>query len=93
MRKYGRVDDNQSAIVEGLRTLGCSVRNLSAVGGGCPDLLVGRAGINYLLEVKDENKYPSERKLTKDQREFFAAWNGQAVVVKNIEEARRAVGL
>jgi len=48
---------------------------------------------NYLLEVKDGNKPPSARKLTKDQRHFFATWSGQAVVVIDVDSALQAVGV
>ena len=41
MRQAAKVDDNQAAIVEALRSLGASVESLAAVGKGVPDLLVG----------------------------------------------------
>ena len=93
MRRAAKVDDNHKAIVKALRGCGCSVVSLAAVGVGCPDLLVGLAEKNYLLEVKDGNKPPSARKLTHDQRHFFATWRGQAVVVTNVDQALEAVGV
>lgn len=87
MRRRGKVDINQAAIVEALRGLGCSVQSLAGVGQGVPDLLVGRAGENYLLEVKGKRG-----KLRGSQREWLGAWRGQAVVVRNVGEALRAVG-
>ena len=92
-RRYGKADDNQDGIVSGLRKAGCSVQILISVGGGCPDLLVGRAGVNYLLEVKDENKPPSQRKLTPDQVTWHEKWRGQKAIVKNLDDALRVVGL
>lgn len=47
-----RADKNQQDIVDELRDLGISVLILSQVGGGCPDLLIGHRGKNYLIEVK-----------------------------------------
>lgn len=83
MRKYGRTDANQSEIVGFLRAIpGVSVTSLAAVGGGVPDLLVGFRGNNYLFEIKDPEKSPSQRKLTKAQREFHAAWHGQVSVAE-----------
>lgn len=93
MRRSAKVDRNQSEIVAALRSAGCSVQILSSVGHGCPDLLVGLAGKNYLLECKDGNKPPSSRKLTEDQVNWFGVWRGQVCVVKDVKEALSAVGL
>lgn len=82
-----RTDANQQEIVNSLRKHGASVISLAAVGDGCPDLLVGYKGINYLLEVKDGSKVPSQKKLTKDQLKFFETWKGQAVKVESVDEA------
>ena len=91
MRRAARVDANQAEIVAALRKVGCSVLDLSAVGGGCPDILVGRRGKNLLIEVKDGTKPPSKRRLTPEEREFLTAWNGNAVICDSIEEALDAV--
>ena len=93
MRKAARVDANQGEIVSALKQAGCSVQSLAAVGDGVPDLLVGRAGVNYCLEVKDGSKSPSRRRLTSDQFTWTVAWNGQVDVVKDVTEALTAVGL
>lgn len=91
MRKRGRSDENQVEIINALRAAGASVLCLSGVGSGCPDLLVGIRGNNLLIEVKDGNKPPSHRVLTKDQRAFFAQWRGHAIVVKDVDEALAAI--
>ena len=62
-----RVDANQKEIVAELRKLGASAVAIHEIGRGCPDLLVGTLGINYLLEVKDGTKPPSRRRLTPDE--------------------------
>jgi len=87
MKRAARVDDNQPEIVNALRQIGCSVQPLHAVGRGVPDLLVGVAGVNLLLEVKDGNKTPSEQKLTKTQEAWHAEWVGQKAIVRSVEEA------
>jgi len=84
---YKRVDDNQRQIVTALRAAGCTVLSLASIGKGCPDLVVGRGGVNYLLEVKDGQKPPSQRKLTADEQEWVGAWRGQVTVVETVEEA------
>ena len=86
MRRAAKVDDNQPDIVDGLRQALRTVLDLSRVHHGCPDLLVGFQGSNYLLEVKRDKK----AKLTPDQVEFFASWRGQRVVVTNLDEAIKA---
>lgn len=91
MRRAAKVDANQASIVSGLRKIGASVEILSAVGNGCPDLLVGYRGKNLLLEVKDGNKPPSKRELTDDQVDWHESWRGQVFVVCSIEQAVKAV--
>lgn len=93
MRKYGRVDANQDAIVSALRAAGATVQSLSAVGGGVPDLLVGYRNQTFLLECKDGRKPPSARELTADQIEWHVNWRGGAcLVVTSPEEALAAIG-
>lgn len=93
MRRAAKVDANQPEIVAALRRAGCAVQDLSAVGQGVPDLLVSRAGLNILLEVKDGKKPPSARRLTPEQEAWHAAWPGDVWIVTNVDEALRAVGL
>lgn len=81
-----RTDSNQQLIVHQLRHLGCSVAVLSGVGKGFPDLIVGRAGQNYLIELKDGSKPPSQRKLTPDEIRFFHNWRGQVNVCGSLNE-------
>lgn len=93
MRRAAHVDGNQAAIVSALRAAGASVQSLAAVGGGCPDLLVGHRGRNYLLEVKNPAQRPSERRLRRTQVCWHGVWTGQVVVVHTPEEALEAIGL
>lgn len=93
MRKHGKVDANHTAIVKALRQVGATVQSLASVGGGCPDLLVGRQGMTYLLEVKDGAKKPSERKLTADELAWHLKWRGQVHVVESEKDALAAIGL
>lgn len=96
MRRAAKIDANQTEIVKALRSAGCSVLSLAAVGNGCPDLLVSRPYYPhhlYLLEVKDGAKPPSARKLTPDQERFHREWKGPIHVVTTVEEAMDAVGI
>lgn len=87
MRRAARVDDNHTETVEDLRKLGCSVLSLHAVGMGAPDICVGWRGNNYLFEIKNPEKPPSERKLNKMQVNWHGDWRGQVHVIHSAEEA------
>lgn len=91
MRKAARVDANQEQVVSALRGLGATVQSLAATGKGVPDLLVGYRSKNYLLEVKDGRKPPSERKLTPDQEIWHEAWKGTVHVVNTPTEAVKVI--
>ena len=92
MRLAARTDANQADIVKALLDIGASVHILAGVGQGCPDLLVGLAGRNFLLEVKNGSKPPSKRKLTPAEAEWHAEWRGQVCVVESVEAALEIIG-
>lgn len=87
MRYAAKVDIAQPEIVAALRAAGCSVLFI----GKPLDLLVGRAGITYLLECKSGEAKRDD--LTKPQKDFFRDWRGHAQVVCSPEEALQAVGI
>ena len=88
-RRAKKRDANEPEIIAALKAVGCSILQLDAI-----DLLVGRAGKNYLLEVKDGSKPPSGRKLTPKEETLMREWRGDPIaIVKNVEEAMSAVGL
>jgi len=86
-----KVDANQAEIVAALRAAGCSVVDLSAVGDGCPDLLVGRGFQNFLLEVKQPGEKIRKDKRGELQRRFHDEWRGQRSVVSTVNGALAAV--
>lgn len=86
-RRASRVDDNQRDVVDGLRRMGCTVQHLHKEGMGCPDLLIGWRGRNWLFEVKDGAKPPSARTLTEMQKRWHMEWRGQVSVIHTAEEA------
>lgn len=69
-----------------LEALGASVSDLSAVGGGVPDLLVGFRGRTFLIEVKT-----AEGTLTPDQVVWHGAWRGHKAIVRTVAEAVAAL--
>jgi len=76
-----KTDANQTAIVEKARKMGATVLVLSMVGHGCPDLLVGWKGKNYLIEVKSENG-----KLTPDEMKFFDEWGTEIAIIRSPDD-------
>jgi Holliday junction resolvase len=92
MRRAARVDANQNEIVNALRRAGASVAVTSHVGGGFPDVVVGFRGVNYLFEIKDGSKPPSKRRLTDDEQRWHDGWNGEVVVVNDVDEALKMIG-
>lgn len=86
MRKRGRRDGNHKLVIRELRAIGYSVHDLGGVGDGCPDIVVGAQGKNWLFEIKDPAQPPSKRRLTSDERIFFANWRGQVRKVETAEE-------
>lgn len=85
--RHDKRDANEAEVIKALRGAGCSVARLQGH-NGIPDLLVGRAGFNLLLEVK----LPTGR-LTGAQVEWHRNWAGQVTTVFSVEDALEAVGL
>ncbi len=88
-----RVDQNQPVIVQALRAVGATVQPLHTVGRGCPDLLVGFRGANFVLEVKNPTQRPSDRRLTPDEQAWHEGWRGQKAIVETAGEALSAIGV
>lgn len=86
---HGKRDANHAEIVQALKTVGCSVLDLADVGHGCPDLLVGYAGRNWLMEVKDGDN----KALTPDESRFALLWRGQRATVRTVDEALAIIGM
>jgi hypothetical protein len=78
-----RSDNNQAEIVKAARKIGAFVIILSAVGGGCPDILIGFRGVNFLFEIKDKGK---RKRLTPAQVEFHQLYPGKVYVIETAEE-------
>lgn len=79
-----KVDLIQKDVVNKLRSMGATVVDLSAVGKGMTDLLVGFDGQTILLEVKSG----ADKKFTPAQIKFFATWTGGMLArVNSVQEA------
>ena len=83
-----RVDENQQQLVHTFIALGASVLNLSRVGQGCPDLLIGYKNKSVLVEIKKDFKAT----FTEPQIKFMQNWRGGAVSrVDSVDAAIRLI--
>lgn len=90
--RNAKVDENHVEIVRGLRAIGATVQSLAALGRGAPDLLVGKGGANYLLEVKNSDMPPSKRRLTEAEAIWHQTWRGSVWIVESLDDALKAIG-
>ena len=89
-----KVDTNQREIVTSLRKIaGVSVFSTHTIGKGFPDIAIGYKGKNYLFEIKDGERPPSQRKLTPDEIKFFDMWTGQIDVVLCLNDILQKIGI
>lgn len=89
MSRARKIDANQPSIVKFFRGLGYSVAITSGAGDGFPDLVIGKGGQNWLIEIKDGDKPKSQQKLTEKQVKFHGEWRGQISVINSVEAAER----
>jgi len=83
-----RVDENQSQIIHTFIALGASVLNLSRVGEGCPDILIGYKKHSVLCEIKRNDKAP----YTESQVKFMQNWRGGAISrIDSVDAAIRLI--
>ena len=87
MRRDARVDKNQKDIVRAVRAVGADVQHLHFVGKGCPDILVGFRGGNYLMEIKSKRGA-----MTADELDWHIKWRGQVCIVRNEDDALETIG-
>jgi hypothetical protein len=86
-----RIDSNQTEIVKAFRTCGASVWITSSLGKGAPDCVVGYAGQNWLVEIKDGEKSPSQQNLTPCETKFHESWKGKIIIIRSVDEVIRFI--
>lgn len=80
-RRYAaRIDVNQPELVEYLRSFGASFQHTHTIPGAL-DGIVGFAGIDQRVEIKDPKKTKSEKKLTTLEKDVFDQWAGRKPIV------------
>lgn len=93
MRRRARVDGSHQAIVRALRQCGWMVWDTSRLGDGFPDLVIARAGVLRLVEVKDGSKPPSAQALTKAEWRCVEAFRVAGVSVAILRSEAEAGAL
>ena len=82
MRRAPRFKDGNHAALRTLwRSIGGSWLDITPIGGGEPDALVGWRGQDRLVEVKNPALKPSERKPRDNQLDWHRSWRGRPVAV------------
>jgi Holliday junction resolvase len=84
MRRHGRTDANQTAIVTALRQLGAMVMIISSHGQDYPDVVVGFQGRAIALEIKNPK---GRNRVSSGQAAWMACWPGPSAIVRSVEEA------
>ena len=84
MRYAARRDATHFQLATDLRTLGFSVADTSRMGDSFPDLVLGRAGVDRLVEIKTLRQrkhvtYAQPR--TAGQQSFADTWRGAPVIL------------
>jgi rhamnose utilization protein RhaD (predicted bifunctional aldolase and dehydrogenase) len=83
-----RVDANQNQIIHTFIALGASVLNLSRVGEGCPDILIGYKKHSVLCEIKANEKSI----YTEPQVKFMQNWRGGPISrIDSVDAAIRLI--
>jgi len=92
---YGsRKDDNHKEIVEALTKAGAYVLDMSHVGRGFPDLIIGFQSKTILMEIKNPKTSYGRKGLNKNQLKWKESWTGGAYcVADSIEAALRMIGV
>jgi hypothetical protein len=82
-----RTDRNHREISTACKQIpGVSYFNTHEIGKGFPDIVIGYKGKNYLVEIKDGTKAPSQRKLTKAEAVFHESWTGQIATITSVDD-------
>ena len=93
--KYGvKKDANHNEVVDALKKAGAYVLDMSHVGRGFPDLIVGFQSETILMEIKNSKTSYGKKGLNKNQIKWKENWlGGVYCVVDSPEAALRMIGV
>lgn len=78
---FAKKDGNHNELSEAFEKLGYSVLDLSRMGDDCLDILIGKANVSCLVEIKSDGG-----KLTRGQLDFIAGWRGRCEVARSVDD-------
>lgn len=82
MTRYARrKDENHNDITQAFCKLGYKVLDLSRLGSGCPDIIVGKGRQYAFVEIKVE-----KGKLRANQQEFREWWPGFVFTARSVDD-------
>ena len=91
VKDYGsRKDANHRHIQRAFEQHYCRVKDVSGV-PGFVDLVVKLGSQVRLVEIKDPNQPPSQRKLTVAEDKFWKYWGEDPLIVETYDDVRRVV--
>lgn len=85
-----RKDANHNQVVRWFKDLMCVVKETHAI-PGFVDLVIKRGSQIRLIEIKDPNQPPSQRKLTRAEKEFWKMWGTDPLIVETMDDVIRVV--
>lgn len=89
-----RKDNNHNEIVNVLKQAGAYVLDMSHVGAGFPDLIVGFKQKTILVEIKNPKTSYGKKGLNKNQLKWRDSWiGGSYFVVDSVDSALHALGI
>ncbi len=87
-------DANHNEIVDAMTKAGAYVLDMSHVGRGFPDLIVGFQNMTILMEIKNPKTAYGKKGLNKNQIKWKEQWTGGTYcVVDSSESALRMIGV
>lgn len=94
MRHRVSRDINHKPITDLLDKLFVPYIDLSALGGGVPDLVVDNHGVLELWEIKNPGNWYGKKGLNQNQSKWAEKWRGKPVrIVRTVDDALILLGL
>jgi hypothetical protein len=95
-RKYGVTVSHTHEVGKGFPDVVVGVEGLSIIGDTTELRKILKSleglkiidGVNLLVEIKDNTKPPSKRKLSEPEEEWHSKWKGQATIVGSNEDIK-----
>lgn len=92
MKRNAKIDKNQNEIVNALRKIGCYVLITSQLKNAF-DILVGFRSQLFIIEIKDGEKYESQKRLTDGEMKCKTGFESVGVKYHVVESVEQAINL